>query len=60
MRKIILIPDDRDLTPAYEQYWLNFVWRVKDAIERDGLEAEVLTLRSELKPAQTRPRPAGW
>jgi hypothetical protein len=40
-RQVILIPADRDAMPEHRQYWVNFVKRVGDALERDGLDVQI-------------------
>lgn len=41
MRKIIIVGDESDRLVVNRQYWDNFVARVRMAIERDKLDAQI-------------------
>lgn len=64
MRSIVLVPDVEDFeSPEKQEFWRNFVWRVRHAIEREGLTAVVLLAEPDKGPAGAKPAPrrvAGW
>jgi hypothetical protein len=43
MRKVIVLPDDRDREPNQRIYFENFCKRIQMALEAEGLECELIT-----------------
>lgn len=45
-RQVILVPRPVDLTESHRQYWDNFVWTVRHALEKAGCECEILEAKA--------------
>jgi len=54
MRTVILVPCDSDGLLVNREYWANFCWRVRRALERDGIQAKFVAV--EPKDMDTIPR----
>ncbi len=48
-RTIVIVPSEMDDLASQKQYYENFVWRVKYAIEKEQIDARIVVVQPDIK-----------